>query len=332
MRPRAASLSTSTTSFKRRRVLGTASPTTVLDGLSVLSTDGSIPVDCGEGELEDQDISSFLNKDSKLAAETHRTREEDSDPSTSKRPRSERDAAPCTQEAPDVVSDPPPITPNLPVVPSEQPSTPRIGSTVWLHNFPNKVPLYVDTRIVHDPKAESKNLDPLANRRRYYYISFFTSAGIGARSIFRGKAECPSGRHSVKAGIILLKTLTKTRQHATIEWLRFASASSSTPVLLSSNAFTKVPEAWPARTVLQTLLASARGILPGTRLSNYPETLKSSVLNSYARDNILVLCLSAIFRETLRTADLSVQKAYVVEAAQTISEISVELSERVCLL
>ncbi|OWZ20885.1 hypothetical protein PHMEG_0004654 [Phytophthora megakarya] len=53
---------------KRAGAAKTASPKTVFDGSSVLSTDGGIPVDYEEGELEDEEISSSQSCDAKPAA------------------------------------------------------------------------------------------------------------------------------------------------------------------------------------------------------------------------------------------------------------------------
>ncbi|OWZ15105.1 hypothetical protein PHMEG_00011311 [Phytophthora megakarya] len=98
----------------------TASSKTVFDGSSVLSTDGSIPVDYEEGELEDEGTSSSQSCDSKHAVGT---REEDSDASSSKRPQGVSDAVPSTLEALPITSDPP-------VVPSEQRDAPRTDDPV----------------------------------------------------------------------------------------------------------------------------------------------------------------------------------------------------------
>ncbi|OWZ12138.1 hypothetical protein PHMEG_00014743 [Phytophthora megakarya] len=70
------------------------SPRTVFDGSSVLSTDGGIPVYYEGGELEDEGTSSSLSHEAKPAAGTRRPRKDDSDASSSKRPRSASDAVP----------------------------------------------------------------------------------------------------------------------------------------------------------------------------------------------------------------------------------------------
>ncbi|OWY98847.1 hypothetical protein PHMEG_00030274 [Phytophthora megakarya] len=75
------------------------SPNTVFDGSSVLSTDGGIPVDYEDGGLEDEVTSSSQSLESKPASGTRRPREDDSDASSSKRPRSASDAVPSRLEA-----------------------------------------------------------------------------------------------------------------------------------------------------------------------------------------------------------------------------------------
>ncbi|OWZ12991.1 hypothetical protein PHMEG_00013753 [Phytophthora megakarya] len=64
----------------------TDSPKTVFDGSSVLSNDGSIPLDYEEGEFEDEGTSSSPSYDSKPAAGIRRPPEDDSDASSSNHP------------------------------------------------------------------------------------------------------------------------------------------------------------------------------------------------------------------------------------------------------
>ncbi|OWZ06848.1 LOW QUALITY PROTEIN: hypothetical protein PHMEG_00020847 [Phytophthora megakarya] len=127
----------------------------------VLSTDGGIPVDYEEGELEDEGTSSSQPSDSKPAAGTRRVRQDEPDASSSKRPRSVRDAVPSTLEALAIVSDPSAITPDPPVIPSEQA---RYGRTISR----NVIPWYVVSRIVDDAEAASKNFDPMTHQMRTY--------------------------------------------------------------------------------------------------------------------------------------------------------------------
>ncbi|OWY90130.1 hypothetical protein PHMEG_00041878 [Phytophthora megakarya] len=75
------------------------SPKTIFDGSSIFSADGGIPVDYEDGELEDEVTSSSQSHESKPATGNHRPREDDSDASSSKRPRSESDAVPSGLEA-----------------------------------------------------------------------------------------------------------------------------------------------------------------------------------------------------------------------------------------
>ncbi|OWZ17200.1 hypothetical protein PHMEG_0008895 [Phytophthora megakarya] len=62
-------------------------PKTIFDGSSIFSADGGIPVDYEDGELEDEGTSSSLSHESKSAIGTRRPREDESDASSSKRPR-----------------------------------------------------------------------------------------------------------------------------------------------------------------------------------------------------------------------------------------------------
>ncbi|OWY94060.1 hypothetical protein PHMEG_00036320 [Phytophthora megakarya] len=75
------------------------SPKTIFDGSSIFSADGGIPVDYEDGELEDEVTSSSQSHESKPATGNRRPREDDSDASSSKRPRSESDAVPSRLEA-----------------------------------------------------------------------------------------------------------------------------------------------------------------------------------------------------------------------------------------
>ncbi|OWY90593.1 hypothetical protein PHMEG_00041209 [Phytophthora megakarya] len=178
--------------------------------------------------------------DSKPVAGTRRPREDDTDASSSKRPRRVSEAAPSTLEALAITSDPPAITLDPPIIPSEQRDVPRTDDSVrepWMpsesvitarygRTIPlNVIPLYVDSRIVDDSEAASKHIEPMMNQRRDYYISLSASSGTGARRRLRGEAECPSGRHSVKAGIRLLTAPTKTRQLIASELFQLVSAS-----------------------------------------------------------------------------------------------------------
>ncbi|OWY99185.1 LOW QUALITY PROTEIN: hypothetical protein PHMEG_00029862 [Phytophthora megakarya] len=150
------------------------SPRTVFDGSSVLSTDGGIPVDYEDGELEDEGTSSSLSHDSKLATGTRRPREDDSDASSSKRPRSASDAVPSRLEALAITSEQRDVTRTdntvrEPWMSSKKVIDDRYGAMVP----PTEIPLYVDTRIVDDAEAASKHFEPTTNQGRDYYISLF---------------------------------------------------------------------------------------------------------------------------------------------------------------
>ncbi|OWZ07885.1 hypothetical protein PHMEG_00019661 [Phytophthora megakarya] len=180
-----------TTEKKRAGVAKTASPKTV-DGSSVLSTDGGIPVDYEEGELEDEGTSSSLSYDSKPAAGTRRPREDDSDALSSKRPRSVSDAVPSRLEALAITSEKRDATctddsVREPWMPPESVITARYGSTVP----PNEIPLYVDNRIVDDAEAASKHFEPMTDQRRGYYTSLFHELRYWSSKKISGRSRVP---------------------------------------------------------------------------------------------------------------------------------------------
>ncbi|OWZ01319.1 hypothetical protein PHMEG_00027318 [Phytophthora megakarya] len=200
-RQRKTSLSPSTLSSKRRSPssrrssAGAAkpdSPKTVLDGSSVLSTDGGIPVNYEEGELEDEGASSSLSHDSKPAAGTRRPREDDLDTLSSKRPQSISDAVPSRLEALAITSEQRDVmrtdgSVHEPWMPSESVITARHGCTVP----PNEIPLYVDNRIADDAEAASKHFEPMANQRRDYYISLFHELRYWSSKMTSGQSRVP---------------------------------------------------------------------------------------------------------------------------------------------
>ncbi|OWZ00708.1 hypothetical protein PHMEG_00028044 [Phytophthora megakarya] len=166
---------------KRAGAAKTASPMTVFDGSSVLSTDGSIPVDYEEGELEDEGTSSSQSCDSKPAAglatpvkviRTLHLRSVREVLVMQCLPRWKHFPSPriyllfrqSKRDAPrtdDSVREP--------WMPSESVITARYGCTVP----PNVIPLYVDNRIVDDAEAASKHFEPMTNQRRDDCISLF---------------------------------------------------------------------------------------------------------------------------------------------------------------
>ncbi|OWY96070.1 LOW QUALITY PROTEIN: hypothetical protein PHMEG_00033761 [Phytophthora megakarya] len=141
------------------------SPKTVFDGLSVLSTDGGIPVDYDDGELEDEVTSSSQSHASKPTTGNRRPREDDSDASSSKGPRSASDAVPSSLEALAITSERDDATRTddsvrEPWMPSESVIKDRYGSMVP----PNEIPLYVVNRIVDDAEAAAKHFEPTTNQ------------------------------------------------------------------------------------------------------------------------------------------------------------------------
>ncbi|OWZ12490.1 hypothetical protein PHMEG_00014345 [Phytophthora megakarya] len=168
------------------------SPRTVFDGSSVLSTDGGIPVDYEDRELEDDGTSSSLSHDSKPAAGTRRPREDDSDASSSKRPRSASDAVPSRLEALAITSEQRDATRTDDIVrepwmPSESAIKDRYGCMVPR----NEIPLYVDNRIVDDAEAASKHFEPTTNQRRDHYISLFHELRYWSSKKTSGRSRVP---------------------------------------------------------------------------------------------------------------------------------------------
>ncbi|OWY95940.1 hypothetical protein PHMEG_00033919, partial [Phytophthora megakarya] len=132
---------------------------TVFDGSSIYSADGGIPVDYEDGELEDEVTSSSQSHESKPATGNRRPREDDSDASSSKRPRSESDAVPSGLEALAITSDQRDATRTddtvrAPWMPSEEVIKDRYGAMV----APNPVALYFDNRIVDDEVSQMVEL------------------------------------------------------------------------------------------------------------------------------------------------------------------------------
>ncbi|POM68514.1 Hypothetical protein PHPALM_15320 [Phytophthora palmivora] len=90
---------------KRAERAKTVTPTSGLEGSAIVTTDGSVSVDYGsdseEGAaMEDEVPSSSEKKDFQPSAGSHHPREDDSDASSPKRPRSDMEATPFTSEAP----------------------------------------------------------------------------------------------------------------------------------------------------------------------------------------------------------------------------------------
>ncbi|OWZ14293.1 hypothetical protein PHMEG_00012256 [Phytophthora megakarya] len=135
--------------IKRAGAAKIASPKIAFDGSSVLSTDGGIPVDYEECELEDEGTSSSQSCDAKPAAGTRRAREDDSEASSSKRPRSVSDAVPSALEAPSIASDPPAITLVPPVVSSEQRDAPRTDDSVRDPWMPSESVISARLQLLH---------------------------------------------------------------------------------------------------------------------------------------------------------------------------------------
>ncbi|OWZ02256.1 hypothetical protein PHMEG_00026213 [Phytophthora megakarya] len=151
------------------------SPKTIFDGSSVLSADGGIPVDYEDGELEDEATSSSQSHEFKPATGSRRPREEDSDASSSKRPRCASDVT----RTDDTVREP--------WMPSEKVIKDRYGALVP----PNPIPRYFDNRIVDDAEAVAKHLKPGTDQRRDYYISLFHELRYWSSNKTSGRSKVP---------------------------------------------------------------------------------------------------------------------------------------------
>ncbi|KAG3076296.1 hypothetical protein PI125_g21540 [Phytophthora idaei] len=163
--------------YKKRVEDKAAAPETILEGLSVLNTDGSMPTDYGSAisdvSMEDEEVPSSA-ADSESAAVAHvpvtgsrRPREDDPRASSSKRSRNDEE-----EKAPT------PVTPSSPrSVPTERapwmPSASEIASRFGATLPPNPIPLYVCSAIIDDAEAAAQHFDPMKNQRRDYYIGPF---------------------------------------------------------------------------------------------------------------------------------------------------------------
>ncbi|GMF59190.1 unnamed protein product [Phytophthora fragariaefolia] len=83
----------------------------------------------------------------------------------------------------------------------------RFGSTAP----PSQYALYSCSGINDNDATKELDFDPATDQRRDYYIGpFMSSDGTGIRRL-SVEAECPSGRHSVKPGVLSLITSTATQ-------------------------------------------------------------------------------------------------------------------------
>ncbi|KAG2876754.1 hypothetical protein PC119_g23710 [Phytophthora cactorum] len=153
-----------------------AAPETILEGSSVLNTDGNIPTDYGSDisdvPTEDGEAPSSA-ADSKSAAVaddpvTGSRRDREDDPSASNLKRSRNDEE---EKAPT------PVTPSSPrSVPTERapwmPRASEIASRLGATSPPNQTQMYVCSAIIDDAEAAAQHFDPMTNQRRDYYIGF----------------------------------------------------------------------------------------------------------------------------------------------------------------
>ncbi|OWY97425.1 hypothetical protein PHMEG_00032044 [Phytophthora megakarya] len=216
------------------------SPKPVFDGSSVLSTDGGIPVDYEDEELEDEVTSSSLSLESKPAAGIRRPREDDSDASSSKRPRSASDAVPSRLEALAITSERDATRTDdsvrEPWMLSESVIKDRYGVLVP----PNEIPLYVDSRIVDDAEAAAKHNS--TNQRRDYYISLFHEVRYWSSKKTSGRSRVPEWQALCQSWNQFVANFNNGpaayRERIASARERFMRFS---PRLPSSSAFTKVP-------------------------------------------------------------------------------------------
>ncbi|KAG2767039.1 hypothetical protein PC116_g9322 [Phytophthora cactorum] len=163
--------------YKKRVEDKAAAPETILEGSSVLNTDGSMPTDYGSDisdvPMEDGEVPSSA-VDSESAAVAHepvtgsrRPREDDPSASSSMLSRNDEE-----EKAPT------PVTPSSPrSVPTERapwmPSASEIASRFGATSPPNPIPLYLCSAIVDDAEAAAQHFDPMTNQRRDYFIGLF---------------------------------------------------------------------------------------------------------------------------------------------------------------
>ncbi|KAG2768939.1 hypothetical protein Pcac1_g19829 [Phytophthora cactorum] len=162
--------------YKKRVEDKAAAPETILEGSSVLNTDGSMSTDYGSDisdvPMEDGEVPSSA-ADSESAAVAHdpvtgsrRPREDDPSASSSKRSRNdeeEKAPTPVTLSSPRSVP-----TERAPWMPRASEIASRLGAT----SPPNQIQLYVCSAIIDDAEAAAQHFDPMTNQRRDYYIGF----------------------------------------------------------------------------------------------------------------------------------------------------------------
>ncbi|OWZ04060.1 hypothetical protein PHMEG_00024110 [Phytophthora megakarya] len=119
------------------------------------------------------------------------SREDDSDASSSKRPRSASDAVPSRLEALAITSERDATRTDNTVREPWMPSKKAIDDRYWAMVPPNEIPLYVDTRIVDDAEAALKHFEPTTNQRRDYYISLFHELRYWSSKKTSGRSRVP---------------------------------------------------------------------------------------------------------------------------------------------
>ncbi|OWZ01219.1 hypothetical protein PHMEG_00027442, partial [Phytophthora megakarya] len=306
---------------------------------SFLSTDGGIPVDYEERELEDEGTSSSQSYGSKLAAGTCHPREDDSDASSSKRPRSVSDAVPSSLEAL-----PSPRTHVLfcrsNVMPRalttqcanlgcrlkvlSQPSTgTRRSSTTGLRylrmrylctstlELSTTLKLLRRTSTIRRSKGEiTTSLISLFHELRYWS----SKKTLGRSRVPEWQAFCQSWNQFVenfnKDSTVYRERITSVVRYSVtsvVQHVHEGFVNANIPCATVVQRVHEVPEGVHSPTASLVLPASVRETSPGTRLTVYLQTLRSYVLNSHARVSSLVLCLSTKLRETLRPSVLRLQ-------------------------
>ncbi|OWZ19187.1 hypothetical protein PHMEG_0006593 [Phytophthora megakarya] len=164
------------------------SPRTVFDGSSIFSSDGGIPVDYVDGELEDEGTSSSYHTPPVLrlglAALVNAIRTVHLG-SIREVLVMQLEALAITSEQRDATGTDDSV--RGPWMPSESVIKDQYGSMVP----PNEIPLYVTNRIVDDAEAATKHFEPTTDQRRNYYISLFHELRYWSSKKTSGRSKVP---------------------------------------------------------------------------------------------------------------------------------------------
>ncbi|GMF63485.1 unnamed protein product [Phytophthora fragariaefolia] len=166
-------------------------------------------------EGEDEGISSSTRVNPSVGS--RRPREDDSDASGSKRSRSGSDrpladAGPLSspRSGRDSTSSNTVVSRTGPVRDAWMPTPSAIQSRFGSTAPPSQYALYSCNGIIVDDATKELDFDPATDQRRDYYIGLFHELRWYGNKKTSRRSPPPNGRHSVKAGVHLLKTSTKT--------------------------------------------------------------------------------------------------------------------------